>query len=92
MTLRALCGALGLLVASRAAGESAYVHLDGQTMAQGRAIWLANCEGCHGYGIGGAPIPMTPPDWKPRLKQDQATLYRRAIEGFFGPDYAMMPP
>lgn len=93
MTLRALCGALGLLLTSgTGAGESAYVHLDGETMALGRATWLANCEGCHGYGIAGAPIPMTPVDWKPRLKQDQATLYRHAIEGFFGPEYTMMPP
>lgn len=93
MTLQTLCGALGLLLASgAAAGESAYVHLDGETTAQGRAIWLANCERCHGYGIAGAPIPMTPADWKPRLEQDQATLYRHAIEGFFGPDYTMMPP
>lgn len=93
MALRAWCSVLGLLLASVAgAGESAYVNLSGETMAQGRAIWLANCERCHGYGVAGAPIPMTPADWKPRLEQDQATLYRHAIEGFFGPRYTMMPP
>ncbi|MGB0712252.1 MAG: c-type cytochrome, partial [Gammaproteobacteria bacterium] len=60
-------------------------------LEQGRQLWLDNCEGCHGYGTAGAPIPMIPGEWKPRLAQDKAVLYRHAIEGFFGPDDAMMP-
>ena len=60
-------------------------------LSQGRSIWIANCEGCHGYGIAGAPIPMEPSEWAPRLEKGKATLYEHAINGFFGPDDTMMP-
>ncbi len=73
------------------ADSSAYVELQGKHLTQGRALWLANCEGCHGYGIAGAPIPMDPSDWASRLKQERSVLYDRAINGFFGPDDTMMP-
>ena len=70
---------------------AAYPVLD-PALAQGRAVWLDNCEGCHGYGIAGAPIPMQPDDWRQRLEQEPGVLYRRAIDGFFGPDDTFMPP
>lgn len=86
--------AIGTLLASAAAGafadSSAYVELQGD-LSQGRSIWLANCEGCHGYGIAGAPIPMEPSDWAPRLAKSKAVLYGHAINGFFGPEDTMMP-
>lgn len=72
------------------ADDSAYVELQGE-FSHGRAVWLANCEGCHGYGFAGAPIPMQPSDWVPRLEKDRAVLYDHAINGFFGPDDTMMP-
>jgi cytochrome c5 len=74
------------------ADDGVYRHFDGQHLAEGRVVWLANCEGCHGYGIAGAPIPMEPDAWRHRLRQDRTTLHRHAIEGFFGPDGTMMPP
>lgn len=74
------------------ADNPAYLPLQGETLVQGRTIWLDNCEGCHGYGIAGAPIPMEPLAWQPRLQQPMSTLYNHAINGFFGPDDTMMPP
>lgn len=84
--------ALGWLAAIPGVGaeNSDYVELQA-SLSQGRAVWLDNCEGCHGYGIAGAPIPMQPSDWAPRLEQDRAVLYEHAINGFFGPDDTMMP-
>jgi cytochrome c5 len=80
-----------LLAAGAQADKPAYVEFDGQQLAHGRTVWLANCEGCHGYGIAGAPIPMEADAWRDRLRQSRATLYRHAIEGFFGPDDTHMP-
>lgn len=74
------------------AENAAYRHFEGAHLAQGRAIWLVNCEGCHGYGTAGAPIPMMPDDWRSRLAKPRDTLYLHAIEGFFGPEDTMMPP
>jgi len=73
------------------AAEGDYVKLEGGQLVQGREIWLANCEGCHGWGVGGAPIPMQPSEWAPRLAKGKARLYGHAIKGFFGPDDTMMP-
>ena len=90
---RAVMAGLALVLGPplAAAADAAYVALEGDGMAQGRALWLESCEGCHGYGIAGAPIPMEPAAWAPRLAKGQETLYRHAIEGFFGPDDTMMP-
>ena len=73
------------------ANDSAYIELQGSALTQGRILWLANCETCHGYGIAGAPIPMQPSEWAPRLEKGKNVLYDHAIKGFFGPDDSMMP-
>ena len=80
-------------LAANAAGadNSAYMVLQGEQLSQGRSVWLANCEGCHGYGIAGAPVPMHPSEWTARLEKGKAVLYEHAINGFFGPDDTMMP-
>lgn len=62
-----------------------------KALGQGRSLWIENCEGCHGYGIAGAPIPMQAADWAPRLNKPKSELYDHAINGFFGPDDTMMP-
>lgn len=90
-TIRAAACLTCLVAGGGQADPAAYTEL-GPALAQGRAIWLENCEGCHGYGIAGAPIPMQPDDWRERLKQEPGVLYRRAIDGFFGPDDTFMPP
>jgi cytochrome c5 len=83
----------GLLVAAGATGADleAYPKFEGAQLDQGRSLWLENCEGCHGYGIAGAPVPMKPADWRPRLAKGKAVLYEHAINGFFGPEDTMMP-
>ena len=83
---------LALLSGSTWAANPAYVELPGKDLVQGRILWLESCEGCHGYGIAGAPIPMHPEEWQARLQKPQSTLYQHAIDGFFGPDDTMMPP
>lgn len=83
---------LSMAAAGAGASDQAYPELAGDRLAQGRALWLENCEGCHAYGIAGAPVPMEPEAWRARLEQPRAVLYRHAIDGFFGPDDTMMPP
>jgi len=84
---------LSLLAASQAVHAEAddYIVLQGKHLVQGRTIWMDNCEGCHGYGIAGAPVPMKPRDWKPRLAKTKSVLYDHAINGFYGPDDTLMP-
>lgn len=75
------------------AGDAApYIVFTEEPLVQGRGIWLATCETCHGYGIAGAPIPMEPDEWALRVQQPISVLYTHAIDGFFGPDDAYMPP
>ena len=74
-----------------AADPGAYPQLQGEGLAEGRSIWIANCEGCHGYGIAGAPVPMKPSQWRARLAKGKPVLYAHAINGFFGPDDTLMP-
>jgi cytochrome c5 len=76
---------------SAAADPGAYPQLQGAGLDEGRSVWLANCEGCHGYGIAWAPVPMKPPDWRARLAKGKPVLYVHAINGFFGPDDTLMP-
>ena len=73
------------------AEKADYVQTGNAALQKGRSLWLENCEGCHGYGIADAPIPMQPDDWKHRVIKDRALLYKHAIEGFIGEDYSMMP-
>jgi cytochrome c5 len=80
------------VVPSTAFAEKAdYIQPEDKALQQGRQLWLQNCEGCHGYGIADAPVPMQPDDWKHRVIKDKALLYLHAIEGFMGEDYSMMP-
>jgi cytochrome c5 len=93
--MRARGGLAVVLILTSSCGlaeNTAYRHFEGAKLTQGRVIWLANCEGCHGHGTAGAPIPMVPDDWRSRLLKPRDTLYSHAIEGFFGPDDTMMPP
>jgi cytochrome c5 len=79
-------------IVSEALAEKAdYVQSGNEALQQGRDLWLENCEGCHGYGIADAPVPMQPDDWKHRVIKQKEVLYRHAIEGFIGEDYSMMP-
>jgi cytochrome c5 len=68
-----------------------YPEFSGETMALGRSTWLANCETCHAYGVAGAPLANDSQEWATRADKGVDTLYRHAIEGFFGPGGTMMP-
>ena len=78
--------------AAFAADTTKYPLFDDESPTDGRVIWIANCEGCHAYGIAGSPNPLKPQDWADRARKDRETLYSHAIEGFFGPEDTMMPP
>lgn len=71
--------------------KTPYIEFSEAQLKKGRKIWLENCESCHAYGIGDAPIPMEPDEWKDRVTKDKSVLYDHAINGFFGEDDAMMP-
>lgn len=73
------------------ASDDKYPLIDKDLMA-GRDVWLANCEGCHGYGFAGSPNPQKPAHWRARLQKSPETLYSNAINGFFGPGDTYMPP
>ena len=73
------------------ADNKAYVMPENGELHRGRDLWLENCEGCHGYGIADAPIPMQPDQWQSRIRKGKVILYEHAINGFMGPDYSMMP-
>jgi len=72
------------------ANDQPYIEF-GTDHAAGRAVWMENCEGCHGYGIAGAPVPMRTKEWSDRLKKPIEILYDNAINGFFGPKDTQMP-
>jgi len=74
-----------------AADNAAYVMPDSAALKFGRYIWMNNCEGCHGYGIADAPVPMRTKEWVHRVKKGKTLLYRHAIDGFIGDDYSVMP-
>lgn len=74
-----------------AADAARFPELPGATLQTGRALWVANCMTCHGYGIAGAPDPTDPKSWAARLQKPRETLYEHALNGFFGPGDTMMP-
>lgn len=82
---------VGMMNVVSAADESMFIEFSGENLKTGRQIWIENCKGCHAFGTAGAPIPMMPDAWKLRVVKDKAVLYDHAINGFFGPDYTMMP-
>ena len=73
------------------ASDDRYTDFDDKHLQYGKTIWLDTCEGCHGWGVADAPIPMNYDEWEHRIAKGKATLYQHAIEGFFGPDDSMMP-
>jgi len=56
-------------------------------LALGETVFSSTCLSCHGKGERGAPRPDRASDWEERLKQNQDTLARHAING-----HGRMPP
>jgi len=73
------------------AGDDRYKDFNDKHLQYGKMIWLDSCEGCHGWGVADAPIPMNYDEWEHRIAKGKTILYQHAIEGFFGPDDSMMP-
>lgn len=86
-----LCLALSLLCINVHADGDKYTSFDDEHLIFGKKIWLGTCEGCHGWGIGGAPIPLHYDQWEKRIAKGKEVLYDHALNGFFGPDDSMMP-
>jgi len=57
----------------------------------GKKIFDANCEACHGAGVAGAPKVGDKAAWAPRIAQGVNVLYTHAIGGFQGKS-GVMPP
>ena len=75
--------------ASAAAAAAAEVAYGGTT--DGSVIFGNLCTGCHTSGAGNAPT-LDKAHWATRLPQGKDVLHKHAIEGYTGPDGAVMPP
>ncbi|MCD1278857.1 cytochrome c5 family protein [Psychrobacter sp. CCUG 69069] len=64
-------------VTPRAAGPSA-----GDGPRDGKAVYNAVCQTCHGAGLLGSPIFGDAGAWGPRIAKGKDTLYTHAINGF----------
>ena len=50
--------------------------------ADGKKVYEASCQACHGGAGPGVPHVGKKEDWAPRIKQGKDTLHKHAIEGF----------
>ena len=50
--------------------------------ADGKKVYEATCQACHGGAVPGIPHVGKKEDWAPRIKQGKDTLHKHAIEGF----------
>ena len=82
---------VGMMSDVIAMDETLFIEFSDEHLKTGRHLWTENCKGCHAFGTAGAPIPMKPDAWRLRVMKDKVVLYDHAINGFFGPEYTMMP-
>ena len=50
--------------------------------ADGKKVYEASCQACHGGAVPGIPHVGKKEDWAPRINQGKDTLHKHAIEGF----------
>lgn len=61
-------------------------------LGDGRAVWGAVCENCHGGNkLVGAPKITDEKAWSKRIAKGLPVLFTHAIEGFYGPTFKEMP-
>ena len=48
----------------------------------GKKVYEASCQACHGGAVPGVPHVGKKEDWAPRIKQGKDTLHKHALEGF----------
>ena len=65
---------------------------DDPVLTTGRAVWLENCENCHGIGKAESPCFMDYEAWTQRITKGESALIDSAINGFEGKSEAGMPP
>lgn len=71
--------------------DGGFPEFDTPELKLGRAIWLENCQACHGTGLAGAPHIGDRIAWKPRIGQGLPILFEHAMKGFAGPTGTEMP-
>lgn len=64
---------------------------DDPVLLAGREVWSGTCKNCHGLGTADSPKITDRKAWAPRIAKGKDVLYEHALNGFFGPDGAMMP-
>ena len=50
--------------------------------ADGKKVYEASCQACHGGAVPGVPHVGKKEDWAPRIKQGKDTLHKHALEVF----------
>ncbi|HHX2519221.1 TPA: c-type cytochrome [Neisseria subflava] len=50
--------------------------------ADGKKVYEASCQACHGGAVPGVPHVGKKEDWAPRIQQGKDTLHKHALEGF----------
>ena len=50
--------------------------------ADGKKVYEASCQACHGGAVPGIPHVGKKEDWASRIKQGKDTLHKHALEGF----------
>ncbi|MCX6177944.1 MAG: c-type cytochrome [Chlorobiales bacterium] len=71
--------------------ESKQESLGELKLVNGKAVYEANCAGCHDSGVAGAPKPGDHSAWSQRITQGLPIMIKKSIEGFEGKT-GMMPP
>ena len=66
--------------AAKADGKGAAAPAAGG--ADGKKVYEATCQACHGGAVPGVPHVGKKEDWAPRIKQGKDTLHKHALEGF----------
>jgi cytochrome c5 len=84
-------GAAAQAAATAAAAASAASQVAYGGTTDGSVIFGNLCTGCHTSGAGNAPT-LDKAHWATRLPQGKDVLHKHAIEGYTGPDGAVMPP
>ncbi|MBU1191808.1 MAG: c-type cytochrome [Gammaproteobacteria bacterium] len=71
--------------------EDGFPEFEAAELKLGRAVWLENCQACHGTGLAGAPRIGDRVAWQPRIEQGLPVLYEHAMNGYAGPTGTEMP-
>lgn len=84
--------ALQLVLTASAGADPEFPAFEEPALAAGRVVWLGTCRNCHATGFADAPPVTDIAAWESRLAKSRDTLHTHALNGFYGEDYAYMPP